>query len=288
MSDWAALIRRFDHPHAKAFVLMGSHARGNPNPYSDIDLVRYTTTKEPSLPDAGSHLVDGHLVVVSDCSPEEVEKSFVQPELAVDRIPGLRSARALRDNDGLFASLQARANAFVWDGAMQARADAFASQAMVGWVEEVHKALAGFLNGETGRLLDGQFGLSWGLNRLVSTQRGVPLTPLPAGVAWSRDWFEHVEQVIGAGTEWAHLRRRTFGVGVRGPAGSVAPLRERVIAGLWLYVATSELLADVWRSPEIELINHTVRLIRDTLNTEHKELDSSRPYTCPLPQGGKQ
>jgi len=274
MIDWPALIRRFDRPQAKAFARMGSHARGDPNPFSDIDLVRFTTTKEPSLPDAGSHLVDGHLVVVSDCSPEEVEKSFIQPEIAVDRIPGLRSGRALRDNDGFFASLQARANAFVWDAAMQTRADAFASQAMMGWVEEVHKALAGLHNGETGRLLDGEFGLTWGLSRLVSTQRGVPLVPLPDGVAWSRDWFEHAEQVVGAGTEWAHLRRRTFGVGVRGPAESAAPLRERVVAGLWLYVATAELLAGVWHAPQIELIDHTVHLIRDTLGDEREKLDT--------------
>jgi len=139
---------------------------------------------------------------------------------------------------------------------------------MVGWVEEVHKALAGLRNGEIGRLLDGEFGLSWGLNRLVSTQRGVPLVPLPDGVAWSPDWFEHAEQVIRRETEWARLRRRAYGIGMGGPAESAAPLRERVVAGLWLYVATAELLAGVWHTPQIELIDHTVHLIRDTLGDE--------------------
>jgi hypothetical protein len=130
---------------------------------------------------------------------------------------------------------------------------------MVGWVEEVHKGLAGLGTGDTGRLLDAEFGLSWGLNRLVEVQRGVPLTE---GHDGSKDWFELAEQAIGPRTEWARLRRRVFGVtdADRPPA-----LRERVSAGLWFYVATAELLAGVWTPQTAPLIDHAVGLVRDEL-----------------------
>ncbi len=130
--DWQDLIGRFDRPEALALVLSGSYARGDANPLSDVDLVRFTAETAPSLPGSGSHLLDDRLVVVTDVPAGEVESYFVQPELAVGRIPGLRQARPLRDRDGVFAALQARAHAFVWDAAMQARADAYASRAMVG------------------------------------------------------------------------------------------------------------------------------------------------------------
>ncbi|MBI3970043.1 MAG: nucleotidyltransferase domain-containing protein, partial [Chloroflexi bacterium] len=258
---WHELIRRFDRPEAQALVLVGSYARGDANPYSDVDLVCFTTASVPSLPGSGSHLVDGRLVVVSDAPPDEVETWFVQPELAVSRIPGLWHGRALCDRGGCFAVLQARAHAFVWDVAMQARADAFANQAMVGWVEEVHKGLAGLRSGDVGRLLDAEFGLSWGLNRLVYVQRGVPLVPLAGGGDWSSDWFEQAEQIVDAESAWARLRRRVFGVAAEAPP----TLRERVIAGLWFYVATAELLAEVWRPPAAQLVDHAVRLVRGTL-----------------------
>ncbi|HEV2126111.1 MAG TPA: nucleotidyltransferase domain-containing protein [Chloroflexota bacterium] len=285
--DWDGLIQRFDRPEAHALVLMGSHARGDPNPFSDIDLVRFTTASAPSLPGSGSHLVAGHLVVVSDCPPSDVEKWFAQPELALGHIPGLRSGHPLRD-DGTFAALRERAEAFVWDDAMQARADAFASDSMVGWVEEVHKGLAGLWTGDTnntGRLLDAEFGLSWGLNRLVEVQRGVPLVPLPNGAGWSTDWFTRAEQVVGPSTEWVRLRRLVFGIpslgnaddldaaalagtsaGTGAAVGHMLPLRERVRAGLRFYVATAELLADIWRPPAADLIDHTVHLVRETLS----------------------
>ncbi|MBI3971751.1 MAG: nucleotidyltransferase domain-containing protein [Chloroflexi bacterium] len=256
--DWRELIRRFDGPEAQALALVGSYARGDANPFSDVDLVRFTTASVPSLPDSGSHLVDGRLVVVSDAPPDEVETWFVQPELAVSRLPGLRQGRPLRDRGGYFAALQVRAQAFVWDTAMQARADAFANQAMVGWVEEVHKGLAGLRSGGVGRLLDAEFGLSWGLNRLVYVQRGVLLA---GEIDWSKDWFEQAEQVVGPETEWARLRRRVFGI----TAAPTPTLRERLIAGLWFYVATVDLLSDVWRPPADQLVDHAVRLVRDSL-----------------------
>ncbi|MBI3971345.1 MAG: hypothetical protein HY332_08645 [Chloroflexi bacterium] len=123
---------------------------------SDVDLVRFTTASVPSLPDSGSHLVAGRLVVVSDAPPDEVETWFVQTELAVSRIPGLRQGRPLRDRGGYFAAHEVRAQAFVWDAAVQARADAFANQAMVGWVEEVHNGPARLRSGDVGRLLDAE------------------------------------------------------------------------------------------------------------------------------------
>jgi hypothetical protein len=128
-------------------------------------------------------------------------------------------------------------------------------------VEEVHKGLAGLRAADAGRLLDATYGLSWGLNRLVEVQKGVPLA---GDVDWSPDWFERAEQVVGPRSAWARLRRRAFGVAADAPP----TLRERVVAGLRLCVATAELLADVWTPPGDELIAYAVRLVRGALADE--------------------
>ncbi len=46
------LVERFDAPGVRAIVLMGSYARGEAGPYSDIDVVRLTDGTE--LVGAGS------------------------------------------------------------------------------------------------------------------------------------------------------------------------------------------------------------------------------------------
>ena len=164
------ILHLFDAPSVRAIVLMGSYARGETGPFSDIDVVRFTDGSE--LPGAGSYLIDRYLVVVSDVTPRQIERWFTDPEAAVDSIIGVRRAQALLDRDGYFAGIQARARAFRWDQTMQERANQRASEMLVGWIEEVHKGLAGLQYNDIGCLLNARHGLSWGLSRVMKVQCG--------------------------------------------------------------------------------------------------------------------
>src|SRR5262249_32697843 len=139
--------------------------------FSDIDIVRFTNGSE--LPGAGSHFMDRYLMVVSDVTAEHVERWFSDPEAATDSIMGVRSAQVLLDRDGYFAGIQTRARAFAWDQTMQTSANQQASAMLVGWIEEVHKGLAGLQQNDIGRLLNARHGLSWGLGRVMKVQRGI-------------------------------------------------------------------------------------------------------------------
>lgn len=169
----ADLVQRFDHPSVQTIALLGSHARGDAGPFSDVDLMRLLAADAPELPDNRTHLVDGQLVNVSSATLADAADWFERPEEVVSHIAGLRVARALLDHDGSFAALQARANTFAWDAAMQERADRWASRQLVGWAEEAHKGLEGLRRGDVGRLLNARHGCSWGLNHVIQVQRGV-------------------------------------------------------------------------------------------------------------------
>jgi hypothetical protein len=252
-----ALAQRFDRPGVNAIVLMGSYARGSPGPYSDIDLVCFTDEDMGPLSGKGSHLIDGNLVVVSQVTPDQIETWFSQPEAAVEVIAGLRSGRPLIDRNATFASLQERAQAFEWDAAMQHKANAWASKQLVGWIEEVHKGLEGLRRGDIGRMLHARFGCSWGLSRVVCVQQGVLLSGDNA-------LYEEVTHAVGSETTWARLCGAAFGIGsAEGPL----TLRDQVIAGLNLYVATAQMLEEVLQPEDTPLIMETVKLIKTTLTT---------------------
>ncbi len=253
--DFEWLARRFDAPGVRAIAVMGSHARGDSLPHSDIDLLRLIEA-DTALEGAGSHLVGGHLVVVSDADPQRVETWFTRPEMATNAIVGVREARALIDRGGAFAAVWARACAFEWDAAMQERANAWAGAEMVGLIEEVHKGLNGLIQPHTGRLLNARFGLSWGLCKVMQVQRGVLLSG-------DNSFYEQLAEAIGRGSRWVHLRRIAFGI--EDADGRAPTLREQVIAGLELYVETAALLAGALPSPEAELVAETVRRIRSAL-----------------------
>jgi hypothetical protein len=145
------LTQRFDHPSVQAIALLGSHARGDAGPFSDIDLLRLLAADAPEAPDNGTHLIDGRLVNVSSATPADTAAWFEWPERAVTHIAGLRVAHAILDRGGAFAELQTRALAFVWDTVMQGRADRWASRQLVGWAEEAHKGLEGLRRGDAAR-----------------------------------------------------------------------------------------------------------------------------------------
>lgn len=143
-NNFTTLSQRFVVPGVQAMALMGSFARGEAGRFSDVDVVRFggDAAASPS-PLAGSHLLAGRLVVVSDVTPEQVARWFTEPDEAVNTIAGVRSARVLWDPDGVLAAIQTRAQAFVWDEGMQAKANRWASEQMVGLIRRNSRAKHG-------------------------------------------------------------------------------------------------------------------------------------------------
>lgn len=248
-------LQQYDHPSVRAFVLMGSYARGDAGPFSDVDLVRFVNDETEH--EADTHLVEGTLLVVSTVPPAKVDSWFYEPDAAVETITGVRQAQPILDRDGTFATIQARAHAFTWDAAMQARADRWASKMMVGLIEEAHKGLEGLRRGHPGRLLNARFGLSWLLSRTVQVQRGV----LSSG---DNGFYDEVAQAVGPDSRWVHLRRTAFGI--EDDSGHPPSLKAQVRAGLALYVETARLLY-THLTPDAEpLIAETATRIENQLN----------------------
>lgn len=144
-----------------------------------------------------------------------------------------------------------RAVGFSWDSAMQKKADRWASEALAGWAEEVHKGLGGLQSGDTGKLINARHGLSWGLMNVMRVQRGVLITS-------DNSAYREVVAAIGVGTEWARLSRDAFALTNLG-------LRDQIRAGLRLYVLTVSALQDCLDAEFRHVIDDTVNLIQRSL-----------------------
>ena len=268
-----------------AFALLGSYARGDAGPFSDVDVVRFVSDDKHEA-EPRSFLIgveEGKragecraparsfphqwLVVRSTITPNQVESWFSDPGQAVGVIDGLRRGRALWDPDDVFASIQQRARRFEWTQTLQEKADLLAGKELVGWIEEAHKGLEGLRRNDTGRLLNARFGLSWGLAWVMRVQRGV-LT------ASDNTFYDEIISAVGPESRWARLLRRAFGTSNEGESGPLS-LREEVLAGLWLYCETFELLKEALPQQDYPLIAATAGRIHAELegNVEVGSLD---------------
>jgi predicted nucleotidyltransferase len=251
----ALLMQRFVPAEAVGVMLMGSRARGNAGPFSDVDWVRVARDDE-GFPDDGSYLIDGRLVVVSTMTPAKLEETFNDPKTSCDNLMGLRAAQILLDREGELARLQRRARDFVWDAAMQSKANLWAAEQMVGIIEEAHKGLEGLRRNDVGRLLNARFGLSWILSAIIKVQRGILLTS-------DNGTWDELNRAVGETTPWVRYRWAAFGV----DDGSGLPptLPNQVVAGLRLYVETAKLIDHALPVSEGKLVRATVARIEEEL-----------------------
>lgn len=259
--DIEQLVRRFDRVDAvQALVLIGSYARQEAGPYSDIDLLRFVRTGR-KLSDDGTHFDEKkRLINISSVEPDAYEQWFSEPHQATLWIAGLRVARALIDREEFFAKgIQVRARNFIWSETIQSRANIEASRRMVGWSEEAHKGLEGLrCQQDPGRLLNAVHGLSWGLSEVLQIQRGVL-------VSSDNHVFHEVELALGDQQQMIELRRIAFGV------GGAYTLSDRVLAGLKFYVVLAEQMEAVWQRDDIAIIEQTAEDIRRRMSEKNEE-----------------
>jgi predicted nucleotidyltransferase len=249
--DIDKLIQRFDQENVvQALILLGSYARNEAGPNSDIDLVRFVISGI-KLSDDGTHLDDKkRLINISTVEPDEYEKWFIEPFQATKCIAGLRVARVLIDRQDFFThGLQIRARNFIWNTDIQLRANIEASRRMVGWSEEANKGLEGLRRKhDFGRLLNAIHGLSWGLSEVLQIHRGVLISS-------DNNAFHEVELALDDDQHMIELRRITFGINEN------FNLTQRVRAGLELYVLIGEKYSNIWQENDIEIIQHTIKQI---------------------------
>ncbi len=260
-----------------AFALLGSYARGDAGPFSDVDVVRFVNDDKQEE-EAQSFLIGGEegvgagedrqqvrniphqwLIVRSTITPSQVESWFTEPGQALGIIDGLRRGKELWDPDQVFAAIQQRAHRFEWTPEHQEKADQLAGKELVGWIEEAHKGLEGLRRNDTGRLLNARFGLSWGLSWVMRLHRGVLTTS-------DNTFYDDVINAVGPESRWAWLLRRAFGTVNQGDGGSLS-LREVVQSGLLLYCETFQILKESLPRQDYARISATVRLIQTELES---------------------
>jgi predicted nucleotidyltransferase len=134
----SSLVTELDNDHVTALALTGSYARGNATAYSDVDVLRFVRERSERT----KHYVyrHGRLIGISTRTFDQYRQRFTLPEEAIFVVPALREACVLLDKEGEFTQLQQEAQAWTWEP-LQAAANYYAGEMMMGQTEIVHKTL---------------------------------------------------------------------------------------------------------------------------------------------------
>lgn len=246
------LAVELDDDTTVAVALMGSHARGDPTPCSDVDLLRFAD-RPPETKSQSYTLMyrEGRLVSVMTTTIATRRQELSMPEQAIWAVPGLRQGRILLDKRGELARLKKDADDFRWEP-LQAAADEYASYNLMGNAEEVHKVLGALSRGDESAALYGTLGLCLNLPTIVAVQRGLLIETENA-------FFRKVQQSVGQDSAWTRWFRLAVGFEPTPPSATL--VHTRAVAGLRLYEATARLLWHVLRPAHLAVVERTMDAI---------------------------
>jgi len=165
-------LEQIDSPDVIGVGIVGSYSRGQEGKYSDVDFDIYVS-KLPENPYDRYTLRywDGKLVSLKYTLLDDECAGLAVPRHAIWAVPGLRGMKILLDKDGSMSALQQAAQDFDWSS-LQAAANEFAAEVVMGCAEEVHKILNGLARGHESTVLYATWGLVKNMLEAVAVQRG--------------------------------------------------------------------------------------------------------------------
>ena len=246
----SALVQ-IDSPNVIGVGIVGSYARGHESKYSDVDFDIFVS----ELPENPSDRYvlrywDDKLVSLKHTLLDDERAALKDPRRAIWAVPGLRGMRILLDKDGSMSALQKAAYEFDWSP-LQAAADEFAAEEVMGNAEEVHKILSGLARGHESTVLYATWGLVKNMLEAVAVQRGLMI------ISENR-YFDLIQDSMGRDSEWTCAFRTAWGLNSSG-----SQYQSRGTAALVLYQLTAALFNELIPEKHREVVDRTLQLIKE-------------------------
>lgn len=229
---------------ARAAVLVGSRARGEAGPGSDLDLLAVGPGSYPPR----LELREGLLVSTSMQPFAAHRESFGEPELLCEAVPGWRDALVLYDPEGLAASLISEAREWGWRS-VERRCDTWVAGEVTARAETVQKLVSA---------------LGRRRNSVAAVKRSLLVSRLVPALAVHRRILYGSENRLWeaisheTGKEWWRAQHAALGLDSQ-------PLEETCRAALRLYVLATDEVWHLLDKRQASVVEYARRLAKRTL-----------------------
>jgi hypothetical protein len=217
-----------DAPNVRAVVLLGSLAREQGGPWSDIDLERWVATDAECV-DAFPRYVDGRLLMINTVSVDHVRAELRSARRAIWAVPAYRAMRVVVDRFGDAAAISRAVESFEWES-VTSDAHAFVRLTTAKSAEYVHKIRGATDTRDDWAALHAARALSSKCLQIVAVARRT-------FIETENEYFRVVCEA--AGPNWTKTFRASLGV------GETCDVFAQASAACRLYAETSELVAEV-------------------------------------------
>jgi hypothetical protein len=244
-------LERIDSPDVIGVGIVGSYARGQESKYSDVDFDIFVSRLPENPYDRYTmRYWEDKLISLKYTLLGEERSALRNPRRAGWAVPGLRGMKIILDKDGSMAELQKAAQEFDWSP-LQAAADEFTAEEIMGNAEEVHKILNGLARQHESMVLYASWGLVKNMLEVVAVQKGIMFVT-------ENRYFDLIQDAVGRDSEWTRLFRTAWGLD---PGGS--QYQQRGAAALALYRLSAEMFDGLIPAKHREVVAKTLKSIKE-------------------------
>jgi hypothetical protein len=246
-----AVLEKIDAPYVIGVSIVGSYSRGQEGKYSDVDFDIFVSKLPEDQYDRYTlRYWNRKLVSLKYTLLDDERSALTNPRRAIWAIPGLRGMKIFLDKDGSLTELQKSAQDFDWS-TVQALADEYAAEQVMGCAEEVHKILNGLVRRHESTVLYATWGLVKNMLEAVAVQHGILI------VSENR-YFDLIQDSVGRDSKWTNAFRTAWGL-----VSSSSQYQSRGTAALTLYRLTAAMFDELIPEKHRDVVNNTLRLITE-------------------------
>ncbi len=248
------LITEIDDDTFRGIVLGGSHARGDPTPYSDIDLACFVADTYQPLRKRYVYR-EGYLVSIGLKTLAGVKQQIADPFQALWIVPSFLQAKVLLDKDGSMSQLKQVIGNFTWD-TLRDEAIGYAGHILTSDAEFVHKLL--------GNLWRGNFsGISYTVQRLFDGATMAMTLYYGVFITTDNVYYQEVEAAVGTQSGWTQYHRLLSGVTTFDD--DTTSLNARAKLALQMYRETAFILLPILSEQRRAVVEHVLHLIEQAI-----------------------
>jgi len=234
-----------------ALAITGSVAKNSNDEFSDIDILCVVSDAFKKV-SSYIELYDGYYLSFAIIKEKDINSTFFEPEKATDFVNGFKNMIILFEKDSFLTGIREKAVNFIWDENMRKKAAEYVNREIIGWIEEVNKSLGGLKRNDYGRMINGLFGLTFGMFRILKVHGGILLESENAFFERIVEKYEYVEG----------LKRSSYrAFGIYG-----YDIKERTTAGLNLFKIVCEIIKPSLSKSVYGTVENTLNKIDATVS----------------------
>lgn len=243
------LVQEFAPSNTLGVGLLGSFARGQGTPHSDVDLDIFLA-ETPASPSRNLYQREGHLVSVKRIGLEDQQAELSRPQHAIWAVPGMRQMQILHDPQGLLQALQLQAQQFDWTPLIP-QAEAFVSYQLAHTAEEIYKILGGLAAQNPSKVIYAVLGLGLSLAEAMAVHQRLLIES-------ENEYLRTIYDSVGYSAGWSRAHRLAVG-------WKAGAFERRGRAALEVYWESFLAFQDVLEEEHLEVVQPALQAIQQSL-----------------------